>query len=68
MTMLASIVAHAIELPNISAKDRLRMELWSFGLEKVPTQADLKAEAGLDLRPEHRPEILVPLENLLLEL
>ena len=66
--LLTSIGAHAIELPNISAKDRLRMELWSFGLDKVSSYSDLKAELSPTVRPELRPEILIPLENLLLEL
>ena len=64
MLMLSSLGAHAFDLPNVSVKDRLRLELWSFGMEKVAQGSNQQISS----RPELRPEIQKPLRDLVLEL
>lgn len=62
--LLSSFCAHAIELPHVSVKDRVRLELWSFGMDEVSFSKDKQAST----RPELRPEIIKPLRDLVLEL
>lgn len=64
MLMLSSLGANAFDLPNISVKDRLRLELWSFGMEKVAQESNHQISSS----PEIRPEIQKPLRDLVLEL
>jgi hypothetical protein len=65
---ISSLGAHALELPNVSVKDRLRLELWSFGMDKVALNSESAEAQELRKRPELRPEILKPLRDLVLEL
>ncbi len=64
---IGSLGAHAMDLPNVSVKDRLRLELWSFGMDQVTLEQSTQ-RAELRARPELRPEIIKPLRELVLEL
>gem|GEM_PF-6000622 len=63
---VVSFGAQAMDLPNVDVKDRLRLELWSFGMEKV-TLSNSEMNQAVN-HPSKRVEIIKPLEELVLEL
>ena len=66
-TMMMAFGAQAIDLPDLSVKDRIRMELWSFGMEPVKLQKSSHS-AKLNQPQKLIPEISKPLRELALEL
>ncbi len=62
--LFGTFAAQAMELPTITVKDRVRIELWSLGMEKVSANSNEEIQR----QPHLRPEIIKPLRDLVLEL